>query len=84
MGEKWLPRVRWQKSVLSPSPLPAQYLTGKKGIRVPRERRKPNGNFLRIVGARENNLKNIDVEIPLGVFCGSNRCLRFGQEHPSQ
>lgn len=43
-------------------------MTGKKGIRVPRERRKPNGNFLRIVGARENNLKNIDVEIPLGVF----------------
>jgi excinuclease ABC subunit A len=51
-----------------PESITAQYLTGKKGIRVPRERRKPNGNFLRIVGARENNLKNIDVEIPLGVF----------------
>ena len=45
-----------------------QYLSGKKAIRVPEKRREPNGNWLKIVGARENNLKNIDVEIPLGVF----------------
>ncbi|SKA69152.1 excinuclease ABC subunit A [Eubacterium uniforme] len=43
------------------------YLSGKKVIPVPDERRKPTG-FIKIVGARENNLKNIDVEIPTGIF----------------
>lgn len=45
-----------------------QYLSGAKKIEVPAERRKGNGGFLKIVGASENNLKGIDVEIPLGVF----------------
>ena len=45
-----------------------QYLSGKKKIPVPETRRKGNGKKLRIVGARENNLKNLDVEIPLGTF----------------
>ena len=45
-----------------------QYLSGKKIIEVPKKRREHNGNWLEIVGARENNLKNIDVKIPLGVF----------------
>ncbi|MGE5614080.1 MAG: excinuclease ABC subunit UvrA [Bacillota bacterium] len=44
------------------------YLSGKKSIEVPAERRKPNGKWLKIIGARENNLKNINVDIPLGVF----------------
>lgn len=44
------------------------YLSGKKSIPVPEKRRKPNGKWLKIVGARENNLKNINVDIPLGVF----------------
>ncbi len=42
------------------------YLSGRKKIPVPAERRKGNGNFLCIKGASQNNLKNIDVEIPLG------------------
>ena len=42
------------------------YLSGKKKIPVPAQRRKGNGNFLCIKGATQNNLKNIDVEIPLG------------------
>lgn len=45
-----------------------QYLSGKKKIEVPAERRKGNGKSLVIKNASENNLKNIDVEIPLGKF----------------
>ncbi len=45
------------------------YLSGRKQIPVPDERRPANGNFLKIRGAAQNNLKNIDVEIPLGTFC---------------
>ncbi|NTW71116.1 MAG: excinuclease ABC subunit UvrA [Eubacteriaceae bacterium] len=45
-----------------------QYLSGKKVIPVPETRREGNGNFIRIMGAKENNLKNIDVVIPLGKF----------------
>lgn len=48
--------------------LTGQYLSGKKYIPVPEVRRKGNGNFLTIKGARENNLKNVDVKIPLGTF----------------
>lgn len=43
-----------------------QYLSGKKKIEVPKQRRKGNGNIIRIFGAKENNLKNINVDIPLG------------------
>ncbi|MEE0839280.1 MAG: excinuclease ABC subunit UvrA, partial [Acutalibacteraceae bacterium] len=46
----------------------ADYLTGKKKIPVPAIRRKGNGNFLTVKGASENNLKNINVKIPLGTF----------------
>ena len=45
-----------------------QYLSGKKEIPVPKKRRKGNGKKLKIIGATENNLKNIDVTIPLGAF----------------
>ena len=45
-----------------------QYLSGKKSVPVPKERRRGNGCFLEIKGAEENNLKNIDVKIPLGEF----------------
>ena len=43
-----------------------QYLSGAKKIEVPRHRREGNGKFITIKGARENNLKNVDVDIPLG------------------
>ena len=43
-----------------------QYLSGKKKIPVPKTRRKGNGNYLKLLGASQNNLKNVDIEIPLG------------------
>ena len=51
-----------------PESVTGQYLSGVKKIPVPAQRRPGNGNSLRIVGAEENNLKNIDVEIPLGTL----------------
>lgn len=45
-----------------------QYLTGEKSIKVPEERRKGNGNFITVIGAKENNLKNLNVKFPLGVL----------------
>ena len=45
-----------------------QYLSGKRKILVPEKRRKGNGKFLKVIGAKENNLKNINVSFPLGTF----------------
>ena len=45
-----------------------QYLSGKKCIEIPKTRRKGVDKYLEIIGAKENNLKNIDVKIPLGTF----------------
>ncbi len=44
------------------------YLSGRKRIEVPKVRREGHGSFLRVLGATQNNLKNIDVDIPLGRF----------------
>jgi excinuclease ABC subunit A len=48
--------------------LTGQYLSGAKLIPVPEKRRKPNGKWVEIIGAKENNLKNLTVKFPLGVF----------------
>lgn len=45
-----------------------QYLLGEKKIELPKERRKGNGNFITVKGAKENNLKNVNVKIPLGTL----------------
>lgn len=45
-----------------------QYLSGRRFIPVPAERRKPNGKWIEVKGAKENNLRNVNVKVPLGVF----------------
>ncbi len=52
----------------NPNSLTAQYLNGTKLIEVPAKRRKGNGKFIGVKGARTNNLKNVDLKIPLGTF----------------
>lgn len=45
-----------------------QYLTGEKKIEIPTERRTGNGNFITVKGAKENNLKNVNIKVPLGTI----------------
>ena len=52
----------------NPKSITGQYLSGAKKIPVPSQRRQGNGKSLKIFGAEENNLKNVDVEIPLGTL----------------
>ena len=52
----------------SENSITGQYLSGKKCIEIPKTRRKGTGKTIEIIGASENNLKNIDVKIPLGTF----------------
>ena len=52
----------------NPNSLTGRYLSGKERIEVPKNRRKGNGKFLEIIGAKEHNLKDINVKIPLGKF----------------
>lgn len=48
--------------------LTGQYLSGKKFIPIPASRRKPNGKWIEVKGAKENNLRNVSAKVPLGVF----------------
>ena len=57
-----------EEIMASEDSITGQYLSGRKVIPVPKERRKPNGKWIKILGAKENNLKNLNVEIPLAVF----------------
>ena len=57
-----------QEVMQNENSITGRYLSGKECIEVPKTRRKGNGKFIEIKGASENNLKNIDVKIPLGVF----------------
>jgi excinuclease ABC subunit A len=52
----------------SPDSITGQYLTGVRQVPLPKARRRPNGKVLKVIGARENNLKDVTAEIPLGLF----------------
>ena len=68
MGEMLLLNGTAEEIKNIPESITGQYLSGKKKISVPKKRRKAKPVSIQIKGASENNLKNLDVKIPLGVF----------------
>ncbi len=56
------------EDILKSNSITAKYLSGNEKIDIPKKRREANNNYIEIKGARENNLKNIDLKLPLGIF----------------
>ncbi len=67
-GGRIVAEGNYEQIVANTNSLTGDYLSGRKRIEIPTQRRAGNGNALVIKGARENNLKNITVQIPLGAF----------------
>ncbi|MFA6807452.1 MAG: excinuclease ABC subunit UvrA [Eubacteriales bacterium] len=67
-GGKLVAQGTMEEILKVPESVTGQYLSGRKKIEVPENRREPNGKWLEIIGACENNLQNINVRIPMGVF----------------
>ncbi len=68
LGGEIIAEGTYEDIINAPRSITGQYLSGKKIIEIPAERSKSNGNQIRIVGATENNLKKVNVNIPLGIF----------------
>ncbi len=67
-GGKVVAEGNFEQICANPNSLTGEYLSGRKKVEIPLQRREGNGNFLTIKGATENNLKDVTVEIPLGKF----------------
>jgi len=78
MAAVWWRTARRKKSWRDPNSLTGAYISGKVQIEMRAERRQKNGAALTILGAKENNLKNLDVTFPLGRDDGDYRSLRVG------
>ncbi len=57
-----------EEIMANPDSITGLYLSGKKKVAIPTERRQGNGKYIEIIGAEENNLKNVDAKFPLGTF----------------
>ncbi len=67
-GGEVIAQGTWQEIAENKNSLTGDYLSGRRSIPIPAERRISDGRFLEVVGAKQNNLKNIDVKIPVGLF----------------
>lgn len=67
-GGQIIAQGSYQDILDEPKSITGQYLSGKKEIEIPEERRKAGDKSIKIIGASENNLKSVSVEIPLGIF----------------
>ena len=54
--------------IACPRSITGDYLSGRRKIEVPQERKQPDGRWLKVIGAKQNNLKNVSVDIPVGLF----------------
>ncbi len=68
LGGQLMSRGTPEQIEKDPNSLTGRYLSGAAKIPVPKERRKGNGKYLKLLGATGNNLQNVDLEIPLGTF----------------
>ena len=69
-GGQIVAQGKYEEIINTPESITGQYLSGAKSIEIPETRRRIKDNYLTIIGANENNLKNITVHFPLGVFVG--------------